>query len=697
MQSDMHKVNAGHLKRSAYLYIRQSTPRQVLENTESTKRQYALRQRAVALGWHADRIVLIDNDLGHSAALAADPDREGFKKLVSEVGLGRAGLVIGLEVSRLARNSSDWHRLLEICALTDTLILDEDGLYDPTHFNDRLLLGLKGTMSEAELHVMQARMRGALLAKARRGELRVPLPVGFVYDAQGQVVLDPDQQVQQSIRFLFQSFRRLSSACAVVRAFREAKLLFPRRLRGGPQHGELLWQKLGFNETLFVLHNPRYAGAFAYGQTRRRKTLDRTHQRKLPQEEWHTLLVGAHPGYITWEEYQENQLRLRENAHALGPERREGPPREGPALLQGLAICGICGGRMNVAYHVRAFRPGRSVPHYFCQGRCIDSPQPVCQWVPGIAVDQAVGDLLLEIMTPATIDLTLAVQQELQVRLEETDRLRRQQVERARYEAELAHQRYLRVHPDHRLVADSLEADWNRKLCALQEAQQQYERESQKDRLVVDEELRTRLHILATDFPRLWRDPNTPDRERKRLARLLLEDVTLIKKGQILVHIRFPGGTTRTLELPIPTNPKLTPPAVVAEIDRLLDHHTSKAIADCLNSRGFTPGYGKPFHGPMVARIAKDHGLKTRWERLRQRGMLTLEEMGKRLGICTDQVKAWRSAGLLHAYLCNDKNEYLYEDPGPTPPRVGRGAKLPRKSQISENTSHHASEVQCEA
>jgi hypothetical protein len=262
---------------------------------------------------------------------------------------------------------------------------------------------------------------------------------------------------------------------------------------------------------------------------------------------------------------------------------------------------------------------------------------------------------------------------------------------------ELAHQRYLRVHPDHRLVADSLEADWNRKLCALQEAQQQYERESQKDRLVVDEELRTRLHILATDFPRLWRDPNTPDRERKRLARLLLEDVTLMKKGQILVHIRFPGGTTRTLELPIPTNPKLTPPAVVAEIDRLLDHHTSKAIADCLNSRGFTPGYGKPFHGPMVARIAKDHGLKTRWERLRQRGMLTLEEMGKRLGIGTDQVKAWRSAGLLHAYLCNDKNEYLYEDPGPTPPRVGRGAKLPRKSQISENTSHHASEVQCEA
>ncbi len=264
----------------------------------------------------------------------------------------------------------------------------------------------------------------------------------------------------------------------------------------------------------------------------------------------------------------------------------------------------------------------------------MDSPQPVCQWVPGIPVDQAVGDLLLEIMTPVTIDITLAVQQELQARLEETDRLRKQQVERARYEAELAHQRYLRVHPDHRLVADSLEADWNRKLCALQEAQQQYERESHKDRLAVDEELRTGLHMLATDFPRLWRDPNTPDRERKRLARLLLEDVTLIKRDQILVHIRFPGGISRTLELPIPLNPKLTPPSVVAEIDRLLDHHTCQAVADDLNSRGFAPGYGKPFHGPMIARIAKDHGLKTRWERLRERRMLTLGEMGKRLGIC---------------------------------------------------------------
>ena len=334
MTADVQKVTAAHLKRNAYLYIRQSTPRQVLENVESTKRQYALQQRAIALGWPAERIVIIDSDLGHSGASAVD--REGFQKLVAEVGVGHAGLVIGLEVSRLARKSSDWHRLLEICALTDTLILDEDGLYNPAQFNDRLLLGLKGTMSEAELHVMQARMRGGLLNKARRGELHVPLPIGLLYDAQGQVILDPDQQVQQSIRFLLESFRRLGSAAAVVKAFRDAKLLFPHRPRGGPQDGELTWVKLGIARVLFVLHNPRYAGAFVFGRTRTHKTLTGECQQKLPQVEWHTLLRDAHPGYLSWEQYQENERRLQQNAHALGPDRRKSPPREGPALLHRL-------------------------------------------------------------------------------------------------------------------------------------------------------------------------------------------------------------------------------------------------------------------------------------------------------------------------------------------------------------------------
>lgn len=662
MPAELEKVNAGHLKRNAYLYVRQSTLRQVLENSESTKRQYALRQRAIALGWPSDRIVVIDSDLGQSGASAAD--REGFQRLVSEVGMGQAGLVIGLEVSRLARNSSDWHRLLEICALTDTLILDEDGLYDPAHFNDRLLLGLKGTMSEAELHVMQARMRGGLLSKARRGELQVPLPVGFRYDSPAQVIPDPGQQVQQSIRFLFQSFHRLGSAGAVVKAFREAKLLFPHRPRGGPQDGEPIWRKPGITPTLFVLHNPRYAGAFVFGRTRTRRTLKGARRQRLPQEEWHTLLRDAHPGYISWEQYQESERRLQENAHALGPERRQSPPREGPALLQGLVICGICGERMKVVYHVRG---GRRVPDYLCDGRTVDDPQPVCQWISGSDVDSAVSEVLIGIMTPVAIEVTFAVQRELQARLDEVDRLRQQQVARARYEAELAQRRYMRVDPDNRLVADTLEADWNRKLRAVQEAQQEYAQQHQHDRVTIDAELRTRLPTLATEFPRLWRDPETPGRERKRLLRLLVEDVTLVKREQFHIHIRFPGGATKTLELPLPRRATVTQPAVVAGVDRLLDEHSYEAIADILNARGFVSGYGKPFRGRMIARLTIEYRLKSRFDRLRARGMLTLDEMADRLGISTRHVKIWRAAGLLRAHLCNDKTNIFTKIRVPIP------------------------------
>src|SRR5437588_921323 len=279
-----HKITATHLQRQAYLYVRQSTLRQVLENTESTKRQYALRERAVALGWPLDRVVVIDSDLGQSGA---DSDREGFQKLVAAVGLGEVGVVLGLEVSRLARSSVDWHRLLEICALTDTLILDEDGLYDPAHFNDRLLLGLKGTMSEAELHVLRARLIGGIVNKARRGELEIPLPVGFVYDAAGRDGLDPDRQVQDTIRAFFHTFRRTGSATATVKAFRDQQIAFPRRARYGAHQGETLWGRLEHSRVLWVLHNPRYAGAFFFGRSRQRHTADaRLVFERLPREEW---------------------------------------------------------------------------------------------------------------------------------------------------------------------------------------------------------------------------------------------------------------------------------------------------------------------------------------------------------------------------------------------------------------------------
>jgi DNA invertase Pin-like site-specific DNA recombinase len=305
-----HKVTASHLKRTAYLYIRQSSMQQVFQNTESTERQYALRQRAVALGWRLEDISVVDCDQGHSGASAAD--RQGFQHLVAEVSMGRAGVVLGLEVSRLARNNSDWHRLLEICALSDTLIVDEDGIYNPCDFNDRLLLGLKGTMSEAELHMLRARLRGGLLNKARRGELKMPLPVGLTYDSADRVVLDPDQQVQNSVHHLFRTFRRTGSASATVKAFRDQKLLFPRRPRSGPGKGELVWGALTHNRTRQVLHNPRYAGAFVFGRHRQHRSPDgRMSFMPLPRDQWHTIQDATHDSAHPISPRGEHRRRLR--------------------------------------------------------------------------------------------------------------------------------------------------------------------------------------------------------------------------------------------------------------------------------------------------------------------------------------------------------------------------------------------------
>jgi DNA invertase Pin-like site-specific DNA recombinase len=352
MTEASHKVGASHLARAAYLYVRQSTLHQVLTNTESTARQYALRQRAIAMGWASDQVVVIDCDQGQSGSSAAD--REGFQRLVAEVGMGRAGVVLGLEVSRLARNNADWHRLLELCALGATLICDEDGLYDPCDFNDRLLLGLKGTMSEAELHFIRARLRGGIISKAKRGELVLPLPVGLVYDAASQVVLDPDAGVQCAINHLFATFARTGSARAVVQHFAAEALNFPVRARSGPAKGELAWSALRHAAVLRTLHNPRYAGAFVFGRHRWRPGPGgRAITELQPRDRWTALIRDAHPGYISWETFESNQAHLRTNAQAHAAERAGGPAREGPALAQGLAICGRCGRRMTVRYHSR--------------------------------------------------------------------------------------------------------------------------------------------------------------------------------------------------------------------------------------------------------------------------------------------------------------------------------------------------------
>ena len=658
------KVTAAHLQRTAYLYIRQSTLRQVLENTESTQRQYALRQRALTLGWPEERIIVIDHDQGQSGASVVD--REGFQRLVAEVGLGKAGIVMGLEVSRLARNCADWHRLLEICALTGTIILDEDGIYDPGHFNDRLLLGLKGTMSEAELHVLKARLLGGILSKAQRGELKVPLPVGLVYDEENRVVLDPDQQVQKSLRHLFATFVRTGSAWGTVQAFRREGVKFPRRGQAGA--GEMVWCPLTLATVLTTLHNPRYAGTFCFGRTRTWSDPDgHWHCQRLPRDQWRFVKQNVHPGYLSWEDYEANEARLLANQQARGGGERKagGAAREGPALLQGLVLCGQCGRSMTLRYHQRG---GRLTPNYVCAKAAVEEAQPVCQSIPGGGVDEAVGSLLIECVTPLALEVALKVQEELQARLEEADRLRQQHVQRAQYEADQARVRYMRVDPNNRLVADTLETQWNDKLRSLTQAKEECEKQRRLDAQRLTVEQKAKVLALASDFPKLWNDAKTPDRERKRMARLLLEDVTLRREEEVLVQVRFKGGATRELRLPLPQRAwemTQTNPQILTAIDQLLEDHTGKEVAQMLNQRQWRSGHGLGLNQRMVHRLAKDYHLASRDERLRARGLLTPQEIAEQIGSKPNLVDYWREQGLLKGARRNEKNEYYYERPSP--------------------------------
>lgn len=654
------KVTAEHLQRASYLYVRQSTLRQVEQNTESAQRQYALRRRAMVLGWPEERIVVIDEDQGQSGASVGG--REGFQRLVAEVGLGKAGIVMGLEVSRLARNCADWHRLLEICGLTHCLILDEDG-YDPGHYNDRLLLGLKGTMSEAELHIIRARMIGGVVSKAQRGELRMLLPAGLVYDEQDRVILDPDQQVQQSLRVFFATFKHTGSARATVQEFRRQGLQFPNR--GPAGRGELRWGPLTSRMALDALHHPRYAGAFCYGRSRSWKDAEgRRHTQQLPREQWRFLKIDAHPGYLSWDQFLANQKRLWENFQVNGGAgRKAGPAREGPALLQGLVLCGKCGHAMTVRYQRRQ---GKLSPDYVCSVETVTRAESPCQVVPGGGVDEALGQLLVQSVTPLALEVSLNVQSEIQNRLAEAERLRQQQVQRAQYEAERAQVRYMRVDPNNRLVADTLETQWNEKLRLLAQAKEECQSRQRLDALQLTQEQRTKILALASDFPRVWQDPKTPERERKRMARLLLEDVTLRRAEDITVQVRFKGGATHQLQVPLPKSVTITRKTnleFIHEMDRLLNEHSEAEVAQILNERGWRSSTGQAFSLTLVQGLRRTYRLKSRFTRLQEQGLLTARQIEDMLGPGTNRAKYWRQAGVLKAVKLNQHYKDLYQRP----------------------------------
>jgi DNA invertase Pin-like site-specific DNA recombinase len=697
MSQQEGKVTSDHLRRTAYLYVRQSSLQQVHDHRESTARQYDLKRRAQALGWRSEHIVVIDEDLGLSGASSVE--RAGFQRLVAEVGLGRVGMVMGLEVSRLARNSADWHRLLEICALAETLILDEDGLYDPSHFNDRLLLGLKGTMSEAELHVLRARLLGGQLNKARRGELWMYPPLGFVYDPCGRLVLDPDEHIQGAVRLVFETFRRTASTCQVVRHFASQGVLFPRRVRTGGRAHEVLFSPLAHHRVLQILHNPRYAGAFVYGRTRQRKVVvgGQLRYRRLPRPEWRVFLPNVHPGYISWEEFEANQATLKRNAAGYGYDRRRSPPREGTALLQGITLCGRCGNRMTVRY---TMRKGHPVPDYVCQRHGIAFAEPLCQRIPGTGLDEAISEMVLEAVSPTSLDVALEVFEELRVRKAEVDRLRRARVERAREEAELAQRQFMLVRPEHRLVADSLEQQWNAKLAQLSEAEEEYRRTAEREGLALSDDATGRIQALAADLPRLWKDPRTPARERKRVLRLLIEDVTLSRGDTIRIELRWKGGATTTLERPLPLGaPDLrrTPAAIVEYVRALAAEKTDRQIATTLNARWLRTGTGQPFSRALVRHIRTAYDIESWYDRLRRDGWHTVPEVATALGVHTCTAKRFAIEGVLRAVRANDKGEILFAPLAEARPVAHPGKRFRDRRRYEKLAPHVRKESQYEA
>jgi len=566
----------------------------------------------------------------------------------------------------LARNNADWARLLEICAITDTLILDEEGIYNPTDFNDRLLLNMKGTFSEVELHVLRSRLRGGILSKARRGELKTRLPTGFVYDHNDKVIIDPDKQIQQSIRLFFDIFQRTGAAFATVKAFATDDMKFPCRMHFGLDKGKVKWQRLTSGRALSILNNPRFSGAYYYGRQRSRKNVDgSTTFFQVPQDQWLVLIKDAHPGFITWQQYEENLRRMRQNAVAYNVIDRKTPPREGPCLLQGLAVCGKCGQRMTIRYKYQ--RKNRLEPVYLCQRNRIERWESSCQYIPGAKIDEAISKLLLASVTPLTLEVALQVQKELENRFNEADKLRKQQVQRAEYEANLARRRFMQVDPDNRLVADTLEAQWNEKLRHLQDANDYYEKHRRQESEKLKKAQQKEVLQLAKDFPRLWKNPRTPVREKKRMIRFLIEDVTMTRGEDITLHVRFKGGATKTLKLPLPLKGwqyNVTDPKIVEIVDELLSDHTYSEIATILDKGGYKSGQGHRIDRNVVKGITHKYKLKTRFARLRATGKLTVDEVANLLGVTAATVRRWARKDVIKTYPYNDRNGCLYEHPG---------------------------------
>jgi len=652
MMRDPVKITDAHRRRRAVVYVRQSTPGQVERNQESRARQYALRERAIQLGWPAGSVAVVDEDQGRSGA--STDGRLGFKELVAEVGLGQVGLILALETSRLARSSADWHQLLDLCALTRTLIADQDGIYSPGDFNDRLLLGLKGTMSEAELHLIRARLDGGLRNKAARGELRIGLPVGLDRDEHGRVTLSADEQVRHAIERLYALWQQLGSARQVVGELLAEGQLLPRR-RGGERR--IRWAPASYVAVYDFLTNPAYAGAFVFGRSRAEKYLDadgRVRQRSasLPLEQWSVCLPDHHPGYVTWEQYLATRERLRANVRPRGE--GGGAAREGSALLQGLLRCGRCGRRMQVKYSGTKGRVAR----YACT-RAFDmhTIDHACQTLGGTRLDRAVADTFLQAVTPAGVAASASAIAKLEDQHEQRLAGQRLALERAEFEAERARRQFDACEPEHRLVARTLE---HRLEQALEAVERERQRLTSLDRsrpqpLTAAE--RRALASIARDLPRLWHAATTTDRDRKELLRTLVREVNATihqdESGRRAeLEILWEGGACSRLDVKLyrrGAERHRTPEDTIELVRRLAVHSSDRETAAILNKQDRRTGTGLPFTEARVRYLRNTNAIPAAARADLDSDVVTIGQAAAELGVSATTIRRWLTDGLLPA------------------------------------------------
>jgi DNA invertase Pin-like site-specific DNA recombinase len=652
------KIRPEHLDRHALIYVRQSTPMQVRDNIASTARQYDLARCADQFGWPKEHIQVIDQDQGHSGASSLG--RDGFQYLMAEVCLGHVGAVLSLEASRLARSNSDWCRLIEICSLTDTLVIDEDGVYDPTQYNDRLLLGIKGTMSEAELHWIRSRLLGGKQEKARAGQLRFRPPTGLVHDPAGQIVLDPDEQVQHTIRLVFDTFERVGAALGVVQYFAENHLSIPTRHYGRARHGQLTWRPLDHGRILAILHNPAYAGTYVYGRTKTRNVVlpgeeprIKGRTRRVALEDWPHVLRDHHPAYITWGQFQQNQQQLIDNCTSQHQDHR-GAIREGAALLQGLVLCGRCGRRMTIRY-----MDDGKVPVYECNRLHNAFGEKVCQTLRGDRIDAAVAAAFLEAMQPAELEVSMAAIDQIAEQARRVDRQWEMIVERARYEAELARRRFLGVDPENRLVGRTLERDWEARLAEVERLERESATRPERSIRLVDPAERARILALAQDLPALWNAATTTNVERKQLLGFLIKDVCL-NRGETMIEVSIRWQTEACTVLSNPRPPRScdkrrTDAAVLARLRALAADNTDRRIAEILNQEGFRSGTGQRFTTNIVKQLRYSYSISSGcpdWpaasaDGYRADGRCTARVAAELLNVTVSTIADWCQSGLL--------------------------------------------------